>query len=58
MFNFNITQRGKAPRAPIDNSLCAIDELFLVESLENREYCPREAFIHSETLATPIDTIA
>ena len=52
--DFEIRQRRKCSRVPVDQILSAIDESFFVEAHKGFSYGARRARIHGEALAGPI----
>ena len=58
MFAFVIGQRGSATRAPVDNVVATVDEVFLVEPAEDLGDGVAETLVHGKAFMFPIATTA
>jgi hypothetical protein len=54
VINLCVRDRGLAVRTPVDDSLTAIDETLLVESLKNVANCAAAALVEGEALTGPV----
>ena len=53
--HFQIGKRRLQHRIPVHQALAAIDQAFLVEADEDLRHRPRQARVHGESIAPPID---
>ena len=53
--DFEIRNSGLAVGAPVDDVGAAIDQPLLIEADESFAHCAREAGVHGEVLARPVD---
>jgi hypothetical protein len=56
--HFEIRDRGVQHRVPVDQSLAAVDQAFLVQAHEDLGDRVRQSRVHREALARPVDGIA
>jgi len=56
--HFQIGERGVKHRIPIDEALASVDEPFLVKAHKHFGDGAREAVVHREAIARPIDRVA
>ena len=55
MDDFEIADGGLAARAPVDDVRAAIDEALMIEADEGFADGDRQALVHGEVLAAPVD---
>ncbi len=58
VFDLDVRQRGQAAGAPVDDAVGPVDEAVVEEPLEDRLDGPRQALVHREALAGPVDAVA
>ena len=54
ILHLRVTERGLAVRAPVDDAVAPIDELFVVKGLEDLKHGLVAALVHGEALPVPI----
>ncbi len=57
-FHLEIGQGGEQYRVPVDQSLAAVDQPFLVQADEHLNHRARQTRVHRESVTTPVDGIA
>ena len=56
--HLEVRERGEQHRIPVDEALAAVDQAFLVQPHEHLDHGPRDARIHGESVARPVDRVA
>ncbi len=56
--DLGVAERGEIARTPVDDALGAVDQVVVVERFEDRLDGPRQAVVHREAFARPVDAVA